>query len=260
MFMLFLLLVAGFFAARFVIGRYNRLQVGSEGIREAHSNIIVSMKKRIDLANKLIDIASAYGDHEKLTHISIARADGAADTAVIAASAQAAGAVQSVLKLATHHPELRASETYNLLMQQLEGVETNLQDRRERYNALVREYNSQLSQIPTNLYAPALGFRAAPYFNVDDADSLEGLKEFASADGEALKSLLSGAGRRVVSTTRDVSRVLADTTREASAKALELGKEAAERYQASQQAQPGAQPAQLPADGAAATEGNGTNA
>jgi LemA protein len=235
MFLLFLLFIA--FAAvaiRFVVKRYNSLQLSSEGVREAHSNIIVSMKKRIDLANKLIDIASAYGDHEKLTHISIARSDASADSAVIAASAEAAGAVQTVLRMATHHPELRASETYNLLMHQLEGVETNLQERRERYNGLVRLYNSQLSQIPTNLFAPALGFRHAPYFSVEDADSLDGLKEFASADGEALKTLLAGAGKRVMDTTRTASRALAETSKEVSAKAIEMGKEAADRYQAQQ--------------------------
>lgn len=213
---------------------YNGLHRRSEGVREAHSNIIVSMKKRIDLANKLIDIASSYGDHEKLTHISIARADGASDTAVIAASAEAAGAVQSVLKLATRYPELRASETYNLLMTQLESVEQNLQDRREAYNGLVRAYNSELGGIPTNFFAPALGFRQAPYFNVDDADSLDGLKEFSSGDGEVLKTMLAGAGKRVLDTTRDVSRRVADTTKEVGAKAFEAGREAAERYQAGQ--------------------------
>lgn len=236
LFLLFLLVV-GFLV--WAVRLYNGLHVHSEGVREAHSNIIVSMKKRIDLANKLIDIASSYGDHEKLTHISIARADSNSDTAVMAASAEAAGAVQTVLKLATRYPELRASETYNLLMTQLEGVETNLQDRREAYNGLVRQYNSRLGRIPANLVAPALGFRQAPYFNVDDADSLDGLKEFSSADGEALKNLLAGAGRRVAETTMDVSRRVAETTRDVSHKALEMGKEAvemgmdaAERYQA----------------------------
>lgn len=235
MFLFLLLFLFAFLAVRFVVKRYNALQLSSEGVREAHSNIIVSMKKRIDLANKLIDIARSYGDHEKLTHISIARADNA-DSAVIAASAEAAGAVQTVLRMATHHPELRASETYNLLMNQLEGVESNLQERRERYNALVRQHNSLLSQIPTNLFAPALGFRPAPYFNVEDADSLEGLKDFASADGEILKSMIAGAGKRLADTTRDASRAIAGTTMAAGAKAIELGREAAERYQAQQAA------------------------
>lgn len=191
LFMLFII-VGGF--GFFVVKTYNHLQGRSHEVREAHSNIVVSMKKRIDLANKLIDIASSYGDHEKLTHISIAKAD--SDTAVIAASAEVAGALNHVVKLATVYPELKASETYSMLMRQLEDVESNLQDRRERYNAFVRGYNTKLSQLPTNLFAPALGFRSAPYFNVDDADSLDALKDFSSADGEILRGMLADAGRK----------------------------------------------------------------
>ena len=223
---LFLVVVLGY-----LISLYNGLHKASERVREAHANIVVSMKKRIDLANKLIDIASSYGDHEKLTHIAVAQADGGGDAAVIAASSQAAGAVQTVLKLATQYPALRASETYNLLMSQLEKVEANLQERRETYNGIVRGYNERIGGIPANLIAPTLGFRKAPYFNVDDADSLDTLKEFASADGEALRSLLSDAGRRVAATTREVSRRVVETSTEVGQRAVELGKEAAKAAQ-----------------------------
>lgn len=222
--LLLLILVGGIV---YLIRLYNGLQKASEGVREAHANIVVSMKKRIDLANKLIDIAKSYGDHEKLTHIAVSQADSGGDAAVIAASSQAAGAVQTVLKLATQYPALRASETYNLLMSQLEKVEANLQERRETYNGIVRGYNERIGGIPANLIAPSLGFRKAPYFNVDDADSLDTLKDFASADGEALKALLSDAGRRVAATTREVSRRVVETSTEVGQKAVELGKEAA---------------------------------
>ncbi len=212
MFLLFLLLILPIWL---VIRFYNGLQRQSHDIREAHSNIVVAMKKRIDLVNKLIDIATTYADHEKLTHISIAR--GESDSAVISASTAAAGAVQTVMKLATQYPALRASEMYGNLMSQLEGVEETIQRRREEYNATVKRYNSGLSQIPANLIAPALGFRSAPYFAVDDADSLEGLREFSSADGEALKAMFSDTGKK-----------MADATREASRRAVELGKDAVE--------------------------------
>lgn len=212
MFLLLLILAA---AVWLVVRFYNGLQRQSHDIREAHSNIIVAMKKRIDLVNKLIDIATNYADHEKLTHISIAR--GESDSAVISASTAAAGAIQTVMKLATQYPALRASEMYGNLMVQLEGVEETIQHRREGYNAAVKRYNTELSQIPANLIAPALGFRSAPYFNVDDADSLEGLKEFSSADGDALRAMLADTGRKMAGATRDASR-----------RAVELGKEAVE--------------------------------
>jgi LemA protein len=232
LFMLFII-VGGF--GFFVVKTYNHLQGRSHEVREAHSNIVVSMKKRIDLANKLIDIASSYGDHEKLTHISIAKAD--SDTAVIAASAEVAGALNHVVKLATVYPELKASETYGMLMRQLEDVESNLQDRRERYNAFVRGYNTKLSQLPTNLFAPALGFRSAPYFNVDDADSLDALKDFSSADGEILRGMLADAGRKAIGSTKDAGRKMVGMGKDA----IEIGRDVADRYQASRRLEAGDQ-------------------
>ena len=232
LFMLFLIVgVSGFF----LVKTYNRLQGGSHEVREAHSNIVVSMKKRIDLANKLIDIASSYGDHEKLTHISIAKAD--SDSALLAASAEVAGALNHVVKLATVYPELRASQTYMMLMSQLEDVESNLQDRRERYNAIVRAYNTKLSQLPTNLFAPALGFRSAPYFNVDDADSLDALKDFATADGEILKGILADTSRKVIGSTKDTGRKMVGMGKDA----IEMGRDVADRYQTSRRLEAGEQ-------------------
>ena len=46
------------------MGSYNNMQSQAQEIKEAHSNTIVSMQKRVDLANKLVDIASSYGDRE----------------------------------------------------------------------------------------------------------------------------------------------------------------------------------------------------
>ena len=60
LFMLFLLLAG---VAYLVISRYNALQTLAHGVREAHANVMASMKKRVDLTNKLIDIAKGYADH-----------------------------------------------------------------------------------------------------------------------------------------------------------------------------------------------------
>lgn len=231
--MLFLLIIVLVAGGIFLVKTYNQLQGRSHEVREAHSNIAVSMKKRIDLANKLIDIAASYGDHEKLTHISIARAD--SDSALIAASAEVAGAMNHIVRMATAHPELRASDTYMMLMRQLDEVETNLQDRRERYNAIVRAYNTRLTQLPTSLFAPALGFRTVSYFNVDDADSLEAIKEFASADGEILRGMLADTGRKVLGSTKAASRKMIGM----GINAIEKGRDVAENYQSSRRLESG---------------------
>jgi LemA protein len=91
--LLLLILVGG---VAYLVRLYNGLQKASERVREAHANIVVSMKKRIDLANKLIDIAKSYGDHEKLTHIAVSQADSGGDAAVIAAPIVSFGVLTDV--------------------------------------------------------------------------------------------------------------------------------------------------------------------
>ena len=53
----------------YFIIKYNSMQRTVQAIKEAQSNVIVFMKKRIELVNKLIDITKGYGDHEKLTYL-----------------------------------------------------------------------------------------------------------------------------------------------------------------------------------------------
>ena len=50
---------------------YNSLQVLGQKIKAANSNVITILQKRVDLINKLMDIAKEYGNHEKLVHISV---------------------------------------------------------------------------------------------------------------------------------------------------------------------------------------------
>lgn len=189
---------------------YNKLQGLAQSVRREHSNIQVSMKKRVDLANKLQDIAAAYGDHEKLTHISIAAAE--ANIRQLATSAQAVDhAVSHVVSMARDYPELRANQTYQILMGQLTTLEENLQDRRETYNATVHHYNTTRSKIPVVFFASTVGFNQAPYFDVENADDLENIRDFASDDGAMLKAALSGASRRVVDSSRQLGQSIGET-------------------------------------------------
>src|SRR5690606_40513052 len=106
--MLFLLFLLFTGAVYVVVTRYNALQTLAQNVREAHANVMASMKKRIDLTNKLIDIAQGYADHEKLTHISVA--SGGDDIIVGVAGAAAAGSLNQVMKLATQRSEEHTSE------------------------------------------------------------------------------------------------------------------------------------------------------
>lgn len=238
MFLLFVLALIG--VGYLLVTRYNALQHLAQSVREGHANVMASMKKRVDLANKLVDIVRGYADHEKLTHISLA---GGGDAALLVTDQTVGGVLAQVVRVAGLHPDLKANQSYQQLMAQLDNLEGNLQGKREEYNARVRDYNTALTQLPTNLFAAQLGFRPAPYFDVENADSLENLKAFETDDGALVREMLSRGGRRVAVGSLQVSRRL-----------VEKGREMQARHAESRQGPPADEPVEtgeVPADACA---------
>jgi LemA protein len=173
----------------------------SQEVREGHANIIVSMKKRIDLVNKLIDVAKGYGDHEKLTHITISK-----DRTESIAETKINGTLLQLGQIGSQFPELKANTTYQNLMRDLNEIESNLQNRRERYNGSVKYYNKHISSIPFVFFAQKFGFNQAEYFNITNADDLESIKDFNTPDGDYLKNTLSQIGEKGISIAKNINK------------------------------------------------------
>ena len=177
------------------IYQYNGLQSLSKSIKESHSNIHIVMKKRFDLANKLMEIAANYADHETMTHMGIAKLE--ALPAGGTPNNIEDGMLNRFMMMSRAYPELQANQTYQILMAQLEDIEREIQHKRETYNRQVRTYNTRRTAIPMIFVSQQVGFQAAPYFDAVSADVIEGLKDFKTADGEQLKLFLSDLGDRV---------------------------------------------------------------
>jgi LemA protein len=192
----FLSLFTCFLMAVFVLGvylasNYNKMQDSVQHIKEAHSNIVVFMRKRIELVNRLIDIAKGYGDHEKLTYLSVTQAEHATPTSTSDGEQSLKGVMFHMANMARNYPELKANETYQQLMQDLKEIETELQNKRETFNRYVKSYNVRRTTIPFTFVAASLGFEAAPYFHAEDDASFDRIKDFASEDGADLKKSLA---------------------------------------------------------------------
>ena len=189
-----LVLFGAIAAAIYIVINYNKLKVLAEGVAEALSNILVSMQKRADLANKLQEIASTYAKDEQFTMISIAKDDSVGR--IVDAYGDSLRAISLVNSVAQRYPQIKADALYQNLMSQLGMLENELQQKREAYNAWVRGYNTPLKQIPTVLYAPSLGLDAAPYWQSDDPEALNKLKEFKT-DDERVRALAAKMGGEV---------------------------------------------------------------
>jgi LemA protein len=192
--------------------QYNRLQSLSQQIQESHSNIQISMKKRLDLANKLLEITANYADHESRAHLGVAKLESLPST-VDASANPNEGILGNFMMMSRAYPELQANQTYQILMKQLEDIEKNLQQKREIYNIKVRAYNVKRTTIPMVFLSDQLGFQAAPYFDAITDDAIAGLRDFKTADSAQLKSFLSGLGGQVAEKSGSLSSGIENATK-----------------------------------------------
>lgn len=181
-------IIMGIIAAR----SYNKLQRIGQGIKSANATLLTVIQKRADLVNRLMDIAKDYGVHEKLVPITLS--NNLIDT--FKASTEAIAYVNS---MAQHFPDLKANVAYQQLMNEISLVENELQNKRESYNKVTQDYNSERLQIPTVLFSKVLGFEEAPY---SDLNNFQEMKEFKTDDGQLLKEMLSKVSSKAMDITQ----------------------------------------------------------
>lgn len=216
-FFFFILVFGGLIAI--AIKSYNGLQHLAQQVKEYHSNIMASMKKRADLINQLISVVSGYADHEKLTQITVSGNQTAIGDAANLYQ-QGSSTLGRIQAIAMGFPDLKANQNYQTLMGEITRVEDLIQSRREQYNAIVRKYNATRVQFPHALWANKLGFPEAPYFDVENADDLHNLQNFKTDDGEMLRQVMSTATARITSGVASGANKLASST----GKMIEQGK------------------------------------
>lgn len=151
---------------------YNSLVRLREMADAAWADVDVQLKRRHDLVPNLVETVKGYAGHEKGTFEAVIEARSRAMNATgPAASAEAenmlTGALKSLFALVENYPQLRASENFGRLQDSLASLEDDIQKSRRYYNAVVRDYNTRIRVIPTNLVARTFGFRARDFFEAE---------------------------------------------------------------------------------------------
>ena len=152
---------------------------GLAGLRvradSAWSDIDVQLKRRHDLIPNLVETVKGYAVHEKGTFENIARYRSAAMSATtIDEKAQAEGqltqALRGLLAVAENYPQLRASEQFTSLQNQLAQTEDAIQNSRRYYNAVVRDLNTKIVTFPSNIIAGMFNFTPRQFFQTETAE------------------------------------------------------------------------------------------
>ena len=149
---------------------------GLAGLRvradSAWSDIDVQLKRRHDLIPNLVETVKGYAAHEKGTFENIARYRSAAMSATtVDEKAQAEGqltqALRGLLAVAENYPQLRASEQFTSLQNQLAQTEDAIQNSRRYYNAVVRDLNTKIVTFPSNIIAGMFNFTPRQFFQTE---------------------------------------------------------------------------------------------
>jgi LemA protein len=165
----------------FVVGLYNRLVTLRQRVREAWADIDVQLKRRWDLIPNLVETVKGYAAHERQTFEAVtkARSDAmaAAQTGSPEQRAQAENALGSALlnlrAVAEAYPQLQAIQEFKDLSENLTATEDKIAFARRFYNGNVRDYNTAIQTVPTNIIAGMFGFAAEQYFELTDPTQRE---------------------------------------------------------------------------------------
>ena len=157
-----------------LIGTYNGLVESKEAATEKQSEISNQLQRRADLIPNFVETVKGYSDYEKETYLAVTEARAAVKKADSVgeqadASAQLDGAIDVWVNAVTEaYPELKASENYKALQDELAGTENRIAVARGKYNTSAKEYNVKIKKFPSSIIAGMFGFESLEYFEADE--------------------------------------------------------------------------------------------
>jgi LemA protein len=149
---------------------YNRFVAQEETIKTQWAQVENQLQRRNDLIPNLVETTKGIAQQERDVFGQIAESRAKLSGAqtpeqTMQAANEQSAALARLLVIVENYPQLRSSETFNRLMDELSGTENRIAVERMRYNERVQEYNTLRRQFPSNITASIFGFREYPVFN-----------------------------------------------------------------------------------------------
>ena len=167
---------------------YNELTAQQQQVKGKWANVESAMQRRADLIPNLVETAKMTGiqEQEVFGQIADARsrlldASKAAGTgtdgdkspeqkqAIIEANNSFGGTIGRLLSLQEQYPQLRSSEAFMKVQDELSGTENRINTARIDFNDAVTKYNTTRNSFPAVLTAGLLGFKEEPFFKADES-------------------------------------------------------------------------------------------
>lgn len=154
---------------------YNSLVTLRERIKEALSGINVQLKRRTDLIPNLVETVKGYAKHEKDVFENVTKARSSLMSAKgpqqkAEADNMLTGALKSLFAVAENYPDLKASDNFKSLQDELSDTENKISYSRQFYNSNVLAYNTKIQKFPDSLVASQFKFKGYEFFQTSEEE------------------------------------------------------------------------------------------
>lgn len=165
------------------VGSYNKLVGVRNGVDGKWAQVENQMQRRADLIGNLVGTVKGITKQETDVFVKIAEArskllavpsgdiDGKMAANENLSKAMNAGGLLGTggrfLSIVEKFPELKSSENFLKLQDELAGTENRMAQSRKDYNESVQGYNTMRQTFPTVLIAGLMGFQDKPFFKAD---------------------------------------------------------------------------------------------
>lgn len=153
----------------------------NEAVEGAWAQVESVYQRRADLIPNLVNTVKGYAEFEKSTFVEVTEARSKATSLTIsadeltpenmakfqAAQSQLSGSLSRLLATFERYPDLKANQNFLELQAQLEGTENRISVERQKFNTIVKDYNTYIKQFPRVLYANWFDFDKKGYFEAD---------------------------------------------------------------------------------------------
>jgi len=173
-------------------GVYNNLVTKEEGVTSAWSQVENVYQRRLDLVPNLVATVKGYAAHEKETLQNVVEARSKISKMTITpevlnspdalakfqeAQTQLTSALSRLMVVVEQYPDLKASQNFLALQNQLEGTENRITVERMRFNEAAQDFNAFRRRFPNVVVANVMGFKNKVYFQAaQDAKSTPQVK------------------------------------------------------------------------------------
>lgn len=165
-----------------LVSNYNGVVSLSEEVDNKFATIDTMLQRRADLIPNLVNTVKGYTNQEQavIDSVTDARAKLAGANSVVEkanADQELSTALSNLLVVVENYPDLKSSQNFINLSDELAGTENRIATARKDYNDAVKEYNTKIKRFPTNIVSGMFGYGEKEYFQAS-----EGSEEVPTVD------------------------------------------------------------------------------